>query len=490
MTQPGDKRARDEAQRAAMRARRAVRDRVTSVATVSAVLVIVGLIALPVAIDNWTPTQGPAPQAALGPEELSADSAESLRSVTKILAPGIGARTPNATEMAERLGDLGPSAIPVVVAMLCGHVPAPEFAAGTLDQPIHPLAIAGAQPAMFASIAHFRPKDVVAHLRLCAPDATYDDRLLFARLLGEVGTLDAQSALIELLALIEPIDLTRDRLANMFEDALTRCIKNEAGALKQLSKSLAKLPGASLPFVARAVGRTRGPHSAALLALMLGKSPDLDVVALVELARVTESSGIALNETALASVRRLLDKPDPKLSRAALTVAGRLCDSEAFGAILLRLEDPDRLIAAAAHWSLRNMAKVDLGLRSDAWLTWHAEQQTWKAERYAELCEKLGSQDSAEVFAALSELSLRPFFKHDIAQAIGPLVPDSEMALALTAIAALQRIGSTRAAPWLIEALQSDDERQAAASRALRSLTGLDLALDHEAWSTALSAAL
>ena len=387
MLQSCDKRARDEARRATLRARREVRDRVTSFATLAAVLATVGLIALPVAIENWSPATAPKSEIRSGPRALPADWVESLNSVTKVIAPGVAERTSDAGQMAERLVNLGPTAIPVVVAMLAGQVPAPEFAAGTLDQPIHPAAIACRERALFASISRFRPKDVVAYLQLCAPDATYDDRLLYARLLGEVGTLDAQAALIELLALFEPIDLTRDRLANMFEDALVRCIANDSGALKQLSKSLSKLPAPSLPFVARAVGRTRGPQSAALLAQMLGKSPDLDVVVLSELARVIESSGIALGDSALAAVRRLLDKPDPKIARAALTVAGRLCDTEAFGPILLRLDDPDRLVAAAAHWSLRSMAQVDLGARSDAWLAWHAEQEVWKSERYAGLCQ-------------------------------------------------------------------------------------------------------
>jgi len=463
-------------------------DRFTAIVAVSALLATVALVAIPVAVNHWS---APAERGVhVGPlarrfwREL--DWAKTLREVNNILAPGVAAPTPDAAEMAARLGNLGPDAIPVIVAMVCGVVPAPEVAAGTMDQPIHPGALAQRENALLGSLRHFRSKDVIAHILFSAPDASEDERIVFARLLGDIGTLEAQDALLEVLDFVDPAALQSDQLQRTVETAIQSCAATEPAAVPALSKSVAKHSKVLLPLLARAVGGIRGPESAAFLARLLGKSLDLDIIVLAELGRVTDSSAIALSDSQLSEIRRLLDHYDSRIVRAAMTVLGKLCDRESFGAIIPRLADNDRLVCGAAHWSLRSMARVDLGDAQEPWLEWLGEQESWWQSKFPALCENLRSEDPTKVFAALSDLNRRPFFKHELAKAIGPLASGTSTPIAMQAIAALAQIGSTQASPWLIEALRSDDDRREIAWQTLRDLTRLDLALDHDAWSRAL----
>ena len=468
--------------------RRLRRDRLTTLAATSALLLVVALVAVPIAVDSlfedpkesvWGPSQ-PA-----GRPAGRADD-DALHAVNTILAPGVDAPKPQVSTMAKRLGALGPNAIPVVVGMLCGEIESPQFEEGSLDQPIHPEALARREQALFASVCHFSSKDVVAQLQSRIEESPYEVRLVLARLLGEVATLEAQAALLELLGKLEPEQLQREYARVTLEEALARCVARDPAAVQQLSKLVRKLNPTLLPLLARGVGKTRGPVSAAFLAHLLGKSAELDVIAMTELARVTDSSGIALPESALVDLRRLMDHADPTVQRTAIAVLGRGCDRESFDSLVRLLGSPNRLVSTASGWSLRNMARADLGMLPGPWLDWREGQDTWWRETFPRLEEQLRSEQPAAVFGALKELSDRPFFKHDVANAIGPLAADSQISVALPAIAALERIGSTQATGWLIQALAVDEERRMPAAKALRNLTGLDLPAEHLDWSRAL----
>ncbi len=468
------------------RVRRDSCDRTTWITASAALVMVVALIAIPIAVESNldSPESAATNPTAAAPAIISQDA---LVAVNAVLAPGVGVPTPDLNSMAKRIGLVGPQAIPVVVAMLCGSVPAPEFANGTQDKPIHPAALACREKVLFASLRQFPAKDVVTHLRRNAPFMSLDERIVFARLLGEVGNLDAQDALIELVCGIEPVQLRRDYVKSTLEDALARCVSGDPAALKALSKATPSIDPTLLPLVARAVGRMRGPSSAVFLARLLEKSAELDVVALQELARVTESSGIALSEDCLAKVRNMLDHKDVNVVRAAISVLGRLCDRDSFGVLARQLEDNDRLVSAAAHWGLHSMTRVDCGETQEAWLVWRDEQDAWWSARSPKLLDNLQSNDAAKVFAALNELNRHPFFKHDSARAIGPLASAPQTSLAISAISALESIGSTQACDALVQSLLIDDARRIPACKALHTLTGLNFPAEYTVWSNALS---
>jgi HEAT repeat protein len=485
MQDPDPKRPSPSPRRSTGWWRRLTRDRISAIAAGAALIVVIGLVAIPLAVVHRPdPLKEPAFSETLGPIPVSEDAVDAVNAV---LAPRVGDPSPDERAMASRLGQLGPEAIPVIIGMLSGSVPAAEFAHGTTDQPIHPAALACREQVLFASLKKFNSKDVVTFASRNAPFASLGEQLVFARVLGEQASLEAQDALLAMLAGVEPIQLQRDYVRGTFEQALGECLSSGPAALRNLSNAVAGLDPALLPTLARAVGRTRGQASSLFLAHLLERTPEVDVVALEELARVAESSGIELPEEQLAKVRRLVDSPDATLARSAISLLGRLCDRESFGRLVEHLEDQERLVSAAAHWSLRNMARMDLGATPEAWLSWHEQQNTWWEQDSPGLLEALRSSDASRVIAALNEWMRHPFFKHEAARAIGPLAVDRNLALASAAISALERIGSTQACDSLVQALQFDDARRAQACKALHTLTGLDLPAEYVRWSEALS---
>lgn len=485
---PEHRRRSGDADESAAAPRPKRRDRISALSAAAALLLAVALLAVPWAVDSWLEsTEMPGEPTTPSAGMPAAASVAPLDAVSAILSPSASGPKPDPAAMARRLGALGASAIPVVVGMLCGEIPLPQVEEGTWDQPIHAEALARREQVLLESLRHFRSKDVVEHLRGQASSLPYEGRLVCARLLGEVATLDAQAALLELLERFDPAELEREYARTILEGALTRCVTHDPAALRELSKRLSRIDTSLLPVLARAIGRTRGPRSAEFLARLLGRSAALDVLAMSELARVSESSGIALSDSALSDVRRLLDHDDGNVQRTAITLLGRAGDRQSFDALLTRLGAKDRMVSAAARWSLRTFAGKDLGAAPQPWLDWRDEQDAWWTTRYDAVREQLDSGESAVVFSALRELSERTYFRHEISADIGPFSIDERLELALPAISALERLGSTQAGPWLVRALEFDDARRAPAAAVLRKLFGSDLPAEHAVWARAIA---
>lgn len=457
--------------------------RASSVASAAAALALVTLIALPAAVETWLAPEGESP----APADSTQPAAEPLRLVQDVLAPPAKGPKPDVDAMARQIGLLGDCVIPTVVGMACGELPFPEAARGADGGDIHPLALANQQPVLFASLRHFRSRDLVRHLRSAGTgDAAVEKRLVVARMLGIVGTPDALSALLDVMDGIESLNLSRAYVQSTIEEAIAKCLAHDPACTRTLGHATRECNYAALPLMARALGRTRGMASAALLTKLLGRGPEVDRVVIQELGRVARQSGFALPEVDLRELRRLLDSPDARVQRSAIAVLGDLNDHASFDKLLLRMADKDELVARAARASLTTMVGSDLGADVESWNAWRDGEETWWKDQAPALLADLKSEDPSRVFAALSALISRRFFRHDIAHAIGPLAEHPRVEVASSAIQALERLGSGQAAPWLVRALMIDDERRPIAGRALRTLTGLDLAPEYALWVAAL----
>lgn len=74
-----------------------------------------------------------------------------------------------------------------------------------------------------------------------------------------------------------------------------------------------------------------------------------------------------------------------------------------------------------------------------------------------------------------------------MAEALGPLLWHDDMNLVQAVCPALEQLGSQRAVPFLVERLADRPDQATQAVRVtLRSLTGLDLPAEQEAWHAAL----
>jgi HEAT repeat protein len=421
------------------------------------------------------------------PSPGSAQPVDSGRALESARTPTAGGSKRDLEAMTRRIVQLGPSAIPVVVGILCGEIDDPEFVAGEPDGSAHAVAIEHQQQILMESLRRFRASDVLPVLReKGSGQANLDTRLVVANLLGKMGSAQAFDVLIEVVSGIEPIHLMRSYVQGTLEDAVTACLKSDPKTYGKLANLQRTAPASLWPLLIRSLGRTRNRQSAESLVWFLGRSSELDPLVIEELGQVTEGSGISLSETALGSIRPLLDHPTIQVQRSAAVVLGKLGDRASFEALAKRVNTGDRTVAAAALWSLKIMTRADLGHNPQAWLAWRDLEETWWREDAPSLLSDLHSEDSGQVFDAISALMQRPFFKHDIAQAIGPLATAGDLAVALSAVNALERIGSSLAIPWLVQALTLDDSRRAPVRSALHALTGLDLPGEYAVWSSVL----
>ena len=419
--------------------------------------------------------------AALDPQVVTA--------VQAVLTPPASGGRPEAARMEASLKALGPQALPVVVALLAGEVEVPHTAAGTLEEPVHPIAVALRDSVLRASLDRFEPSAVVAHLaQRASGDASVDLKLFAAGTLGGIEDRRACAAVLTIAGSIEPIHLLRSYVQQTLEQALAAQVVWRPAAAMEIEQAARGAEPELLCVLVRAVARQRSARSVEFLAQQLGRRTGADAVILSEIGRLAGDGGLGIEPTTLVELRTLVSSPDPAVQRAAVTALGRLRDAEAFSDVVGLLLSADPLVASAARWSLTGIAGTDLGSQPGPWIEWQAREQAWWLEQAPDLLEALHSDAPGEVYQALTELIQHPLQRHDSAEAIGPLCAHYEADLARAACGTLGRLGSSRPLSWLLAALSSDEIRvRQAAQGSLCRLTGLDLPPTYAAWSEVIA---
>ncbi|MBK8177979.1 MAG: hypothetical protein IPK67_03585 [Planctomycetes bacterium] len=408
------------------------------------------------------------------------------RAVWEVLFPAADGPEPDPAAMAAAISGLGEGAIPPVIGLLCGVLHGPEFVPGTTDRPIHPRALAARDQVLLASLAALPEESVMREVRWLAADVPEAERLAAVGLLGRLATPTAQAAIFDVLDSLGAELLSAENVSQVAEQALLACMRAHPAHCAAMARRSEKACAQVTAIMVRSAGRLGGPGGARLLAGLLGRNAALDRVVLHELSRVLETSSAALSDVHRAEVRRLVFQGKGEVVRAALVVAGRVCDRAAFDDIAARLEDGDRLIAAAARWSLASMARVDLGKERAAWEGWFRDQEEWWELEGEPLVEGLEGLDPAAFRDATAQLAGRPLFRNELAPMLGPLILLPDGTRGALALAALERLGSPHGIPWLIQALGLEDGRRDTALALLRAWTGLDLGDDAAAWTRAV----
>ncbi|MCC6407057.1 MAG: hypothetical protein IT453_07820 [Planctomycetes bacterium] len=414
------------------------------------------------------------------------DDPELALAVLAALSPPADGPDPKPKEIVEQLTDLGAAALPLEIAILCGEFTMPEFVPGTIDRPIHPLALEKRFEFLQTVLRALPPKDVVAALRRYAePTTPLDVRLVLVRLLGEVDASDALGAVLDLATAIEPVHLQRPYVLSQLESALGRRIEHATQVAGRLRSAFGKLDPTLWPVLARATARAGSPEAASFLVYVLGRDDELDVVAMRSLSELSERIGALLSESEVDDLRRLLGHADPRVQRTALIVLGRLRDRPSALLWIDALASEDELVAGAARNALRTLAASELGADPIAWEAWLEREEAWWEASADALDEQLISEDPGHAFDAVSSLLAHPAFTREAGIAFAELVLDPDPTIASAAIEALPRLGAPFALAGLVRALDREDELRDRAHEALRGLVGFDLPADPAAWREA-----
>lgn len=412
------------------------------------------------------------------------------RAVVEILSPPASGPAPDPRALTARLVALGELAAPSAAAIACGLIAPPDCAWGTSDQAVHPAAVEARERLLIDALAAWNEEVVARVLCDLALETEPGERLAVVRVLGRVGTASAQEGLFEVLSDLDPTLFAVESVSAIVEEAFERCLRARPAGAPAVVAWAGRMGAPCLELVARCARRLGGATGVRLLASLLGRDAGLDRRALGELSTLLETPSAALGDWDFSQIRWLIDRVDPEISRGAIVVLGRLCDRDSFPSIAAQLEHQDRLVAGASRWSLRAMSRTDCGASREAWNAWFDRESAWWDGEAATLIQRLHEESLGDVREALAALVDHALFRHEIAQAVGPLTVAPDAPRALLAISALERIGSPRGAPWLVRALAFEDERREPARSAARALTGLDLGFDPAAWTRALGCEL
>jgi hypothetical protein len=378
----------------------------------------------------------------------------------------------NPADLAALIARLGPEAIGPTAWLLAEGRLAPEVAA-----------------AAKASLAAQPPEALRAHARAVASSPLSSDaarRLALELLAGCAGPDD-----IELCAaLASPAEGEAGvprarRLA--FEQALRAIAARAPESRFALAGLLGGFDGALVGPAVRALAAERSAESLALLADLLGRVEGADGLLLAELAGLGVELGRPADERVARQVRGLLGDCDRHVAVLAVQAAAALQDTAAIGELIGLLSHADPALRAAAEAALVQLARKHYRGGPEAWERWYQGELAWWSDEAPRALDELGARDPARAVAALRELAQHRLHREESAEAVADVLARPERDLVVVACSILGHLGSPRAVPELLDALERDDPRVVdAAARALRAITGLDLPAEADAWDAAV----
>ncbi|MCC7013957.1 MAG: hypothetical protein IT454_15480 [Planctomycetes bacterium] len=444
------------------------------------------LLGVPWLTDNSSvePPPGPAPQ------RLEVEP-NALRAVQAALAPPASAKSVDEAALAARIAKLGDPALDVCLAMLCGEVEPPEFAEGTLDLPIHPLAIERREQILRAAIARFPAARRVTAVAHRAEQAPLDVQLVLIGVLGETQHPTALRTILELAEGFDPLHFERDFVVRPVETALSKQLAREPQLAIELRSRLKNAePGVAMLAVG-AAALVRSKTTAEFVASMLGRDERVDLSVLRALERMARGGRLVLEDDALERVRRVVTSPDPRLQRAAIDCIGALGDELCTDDLIGVLGGEDALLRNAAQRALTGIAGVDLGPLPEHWARWRDEEFAWIEEQMDAALEELEAPAPASVAAAVRDLSAHALVRPKAAAAMADaLLRTQDEIAARVLLEGLVDCRAPVALPVIVAELESESEERATRARAaLHALTGLDLPADRRAWEDALGLA-
>lgn len=391
-------------------------------------------------------------------------------------------------ELVDEVVALGADAVPALFAYLSGtmegpepeYTPAPEIpeelAVSLPDAPREDIVVIDALK------RHPRAR-VVPVVTSAMLHASVDVKLVGMRVLGEIGDAQAVESWLDVMSDVPEIHLQRAYVQAPSEGALSRVLERDHAAFNVLAGRIKNVPPRLVPAVVRAVGGSSCARGIDVLLGLLGRDEALDLIVLAQVSRLGEDTVGTLRDEQMNWLRPFLTDDDWRVRREAVAALGRLHDYSSYAQIVTLLDDEQRLIGQTAAWSLRRMSGQDFGDDSTAWRGWFETELSWFQTEGARWTQGLEDEDSTRVVDATRELLEHPLFKHDVAQALVPLLSHEEIAVATSVATALGQIGSRTAIPALVGALSAEDEGlRTAAWTALVALTGRELPLDPAAW--------
>lgn len=414
--------------------------------------------------------------------------------VWEILQPAALGSAPEIEKLGVMIHGLGQEALPVVVGILCGELVDPRTIVRDEDdeqaEPILlPQTLEHQRQILRSALQRWPSDERLQVLVSQGRSGELDRKLAVMELIGEVEGAEAVPALFEVLSGVESLHFESPHFHASMVAALSKTLRSDPLGYAALEKQMPEALPEVLRLVASALGETGSQRGLPILTELVGRDRDTDLVLLRVMGEIAESSPDEPPVEMADLMRSMLFSDDEQIARTAAVGLGKLNDLDSIPLFIQMLDDAGSTRALTALWSLRHMSGGDLPAEPKAWSEWFEGEKTWQLEEGPTLYQALESEDLALVGGALSKLGAHHLYRHESASRIGPMLSSENTDVVRAAIAALQRLGSRRAVPWLVDALEaaSDAQQRQLLTSALCSLTGLQLDPDSSAWQAALA---
>ncbi|MFT4540760.1 MAG: HEAT repeat protein [Planctomycetota bacterium] len=295
------------------------------------------------------------------------------------------------------------------------------------------------------------------------------------RLAIAAALLDDEAIEFELLDALSPC-----ALAIMQRD-LSSMRDVRSSALKAIHPEIAKA-------LLRALAGTKTPEALQLLADSLGLNRELEATILQEMKGLLSAFPTQLANGFEVTLLPYLSDDDTYVRRAATMVAGATIEPDLANRLVELLEDDERGVREAAHWSLKQLSGHSLPANSNRWKAWLSGEARWFNQEWRQLHEDLASGERDRVVQAMSETCSHPLYRRQTSERVTLLLEHSDSLIRGAACSALRQLNFS--ADLLSITYLLDDSDPAVAHKALatlQSLTGKSLPPSIETWHDALT---
>jgi len=271
-----------------------------------------------------------------------------------------------------------------------------------------------------------------------------------------------------------------------FQDTLVEIVRRDQriyGRIPWLSENAPTL----YPCAVRALGLAGEVEALPYLAGML-EDRAISRVALQEISRLAPRAPKASRAGLADRVRPYLEASDKATRGHAIRALVALRDDKAVPDLIAVVEGEDRGGRDAVFAGLRELTGRSLPDQAARWRSWYDEELRWFEKDATVALDSLGSGEEAQVVAAIRAISGHGLERDRLAEGIVRVLREHpSAAVRAQACLGLERLRSRAGLEGLALALSDPDATVGShALQALRSITGLNLPWDPNAWREAL----
>jgi hypothetical protein len=224
------------------------------------------------------------------------------------------------------------------------------------------------------------------------------------------------------------------------ELALIRLLRRHdtKGTYDAVGKALRTASEETRARVICSIGDTNSAHGMRLLTGLLGRWSDLDLAVVSAIAHLP---GVVPAEEVVPTLRELLSTDDSELRRETVTALGAFQDAESVEILIGLLKEDSGGLRGNAHWALRQISGLEFPADVDRWSLWYADETSWWEKEGKRLLEILETGTTAEILAALRDISDRRLFRDRFVPLLESLLEHEDPAVRSSAKAVLAGFG-------------------------------------------------